>query len=96
MVSSIRQELTNMVESGKQISLRWIPKHHGVCGNETADCAAKQALCYPFVDAYEKLSLDTLEALVTFKMKDLWNLRWRSSDNTTQLWNVQLNVGKLL
>lgn len=69
VVNIIQHGLTTLVDSGKQISLRWISRHHGMHGNEIADRAAEHALCYPFVDAYEKLSLDSLEAKVTFKKK---------------------------
>jgi len=32
------------------VRLLWVPGHHGVEGNETADMLAKQAACLDFVD----------------------------------------------
>jgi len=38
------KEYTHLVNSGKTITLCWIPSHIGIGGNERADAAAKAAL----------------------------------------------------
>jgi ribonuclease HI len=75
-ILSITTGIHNLIESGKQIFIMWIPSHFGLSGNSAADAAAKAALnhatskgtipYYDFKSAIKKL----LHAIM------LWQQSW--------------------
>ena len=75
LVREIVQRLTVLAQTGKQITLCWIPSHVGINGNELADAAAKRAaqrtcthgLPLPVRDFYP-----TISSLVRKNWQEAW------------------------
>lgn len=89
-VSFINHKIDEMMRSGKNINLCWIPGHVGIKGNEIADTNAKRA----GTRGVEAISIHYKDMfpVIAEKIKVKWNLVWQNSRN--KLLSIKREAGE--
>ncbi|XP_063590245.1 uncharacterized protein LOC134767129 [Penaeus indicus] len=64
LVTTILFHIQQLEEQGKTLSLWWIPSHVNISGNESADAAAKNSLCFSTINGHITPSLSRLKKQV--------------------------------
>ena len=87
-VHNIHQELAS---GGTQIRFVWIPAHKGICGNETADKFAKEALSITNITnlpvEYQSIKANIRRAVTT-----IWQTQWTNASRATQLRRIKPQI----
>ena len=91
VIQEIRQLISQLTQSEKEVVLCWLPSHIGIDGNEAADDAAKKALSRAPGPAAIPYS-DLLPICTEFAKKK-WQSRW-ISDKDNKLRAIEPLVGK--
>ena len=72
IVHSCCEKLSNLLQSGCEVDLCWVPSHCNIYGNDLADRAAKQAANLPTVTVDLGLSLSEMYSKLKIASKDKW------------------------
>ncbi|XDV44363.1 hypothetical protein PO909_012656 [Leuciscus waleckii] len=91
IVIEIIQVANNLLQSGTEITLIWVP---GVVGNELADKYAKQADGNSSVDIEVNYSKAEIKSMVKNIVKGKWQTLWDNGQTGRQFYNIQNKVGK--
>ena len=76
LVSAIHSLLIRLSESGKKVTLCWVPSHIGIQGNELADKLAKEAATHPRTPLMNKNFYRDLYPIVKNFAAKLWETDW--------------------
>ena len=74
LVNRVLQTCQEILSNGKFITFCWIPSHRDITGNESADCAAKDALSKAQPAHFELLCTDVFIKIQPF-VSSLWQKR---------------------
>lgn len=94
MVIEIIQIANNLIQSGTEITLIWVPAHIGVIGNELADKCAKKAAGNSNVAIEVNYSEAEIKSIVKNIVKGKWQTLWDNGQTGRQFYNIQNKVGK--
>ncbi|XDV17936.1 hypothetical protein PO909_023724 [Leuciscus waleckii] len=94
IVIEIIQVANNLLQSGTEITLIWVPAHIVVVGNEFADRCAKQAAGNSNVDIEVNYSKAEIKSMVKNIVKGKWQTLWDSGQTGGQFFYIQNKVGK--
>jgi ribonuclease HI len=93
-IHKIMDELT---DDNREITVKWIPSHKGIIGNEKADKAAKTATNANIITIPNITKLDA-KLIIKHKITNLWNELWHANVNVTNtgqhLLMIREKVGK--
>ena len=104
--TSVQNKIKNITNRGQQITLHWVPGHHGIPGNEAADSAAKEASTMIAPPQEQPPSLTQIKNITKEEMKKIWQSQWDSSSKgrilyhelpkvqTKELWNLLSSENK--
>ena len=70
--------IDDVITTGSDVQLCWIPSHVGLDGNDTADTLARDALSKPQPDLEVPLELKEAYKLVDKHILDLWQKEWNA------------------
>ena len=90
LVKQIKVFFNNLYAKGIDVQLCWIPAHVGICGNELADSAAKNAITLPTIDNRVPIN-DYINTLNPFKW-DQWQNLWNDVPHTNKLKELKSSV----
>ena len=89
-MQNIIKDYTHLANTGKAITLCWIPSHVNIRGNERADTAAKSAISLPITNM--KLPVRELLPCISKFCLDEWQDIWDCCDNN-ELHSIYPSVG---
>ena len=70
--------ISEIQESGKKVTLVWVPAHVGIPGNEKADALAKAATTREQIDRWIPASIKDVKRAVDRNIIQQWQTRWVS------------------
>lgn len=88
MVIEIIQIANNLIQSGTEITLIWVPAHIGVIGNELADKCAKKAAGNSNVAIEVNYSEAEIKSIVKNIVKGKWQTLWDNGQTGRQFYNI--------
>jgi ribonuclease HI len=74
-----KQIYYDLLDSGHDVVLSWVPAHVGISGNEIADELAKNACLGENISSQTPFPND-FKRLAKIQMKQQWKIKWKNSD----------------
>ena len=90
LIQEIQFKIHNLVASGCSIQFCWIPAHVGICGNEKADKAAKEAASLEISCKNLPVS-DWITSIRKIIFKD-WQVLWEALPQTNKLREIKNHI----
>ena len=93
VLARVRVHLHTLHSMDIQVSVAWIPGHSGICYNERADMAAKEALRLDNKIVNGSITLASCKRLVAKHISKQWQTRWERSSTGRATYALIPTVG---